>query len=53
MSLAAPNLRESVMTDRRIAPLNALSTLARRPRGDGPAPAPEPVAPLPCRAGRG
>ena len=31
VSLAVPHLRESVMTDRRLAPLTALSTLARRP----------------------
>ena len=31
MSLVVPALRESVMTDRRLAPLTALTTLARRP----------------------
>ena len=30
---SSPPLRESVMTDRRLAPLTALTTLTRRPRG--------------------
>jgi magnesium transporter len=36
------------MTDRRLAPLSAFSTLTRRPRADGRAPAPKPVAPPPA-----
>ena len=36
------------MTDRRIAPLSALSTLARRPRADAPPPSRKPVAPPPA-----
>jgi magnesium transporter len=31
VSLVVPALRESVMTERRLAPLTALTTLARRP----------------------
>ena len=53
MSLVVPALRESVMTERRLAPLTALTTLTRRParvrrahaRGPG-APPPPPAGPV-------
>jgi magnesium transporter len=46
--VVVPAFRESVMTERRLAPLTALTTLARRPpRGDARVAAPQPAAPEP------
>ena len=46
VSLVVPAFRESVMTERRLAPLSALTTLARRPpRGDAHVAAPLTSAP--------
>jgi magnesium transporter len=46
--VVVPAFRESVMTERRLAPLTALTTLARRPpRGDARVAAPQAAAPQP------
>src|SRR4051812_48073694 len=52
VSPSSPRSRESVMTERRLAPLTALSPLARRPRVDLGSPPVRPAPQLPVAPGR-